>query len=136
MFIKNLAVIAFAVLLSGCYTTSEMAVSSNQHLLDIDAQGLIFTSGIDGEVVKRAAAITKRRGFTHFTIAEYARQDGTSVQTIGGIAQTRYRPGYATTTVIPMIGVTPTSARRVLIQMYHPGEPIPPGAYQVSAVLG
>lgn len=60
--------LAFLLVFSGCVSTNELQLSENVWRLQSSGQGLLAQGRTGDALFKRAAELTLRQGYTHFTI--------------------------------------------------------------------
>ncbi|WP_181169640.1 hypothetical protein [Mesorhizobium sp. B2-4-4] len=143
-YVKNLLiVVAAALALAGCATTSEMPLAPNVVRLDTQASGILFTSSAGATTMKKAAEATLSRGYTHFRFEQASTSSGSrfvgmNSNTFGtanatAMGNSAYGTYSGTTISTPMYA--PTANIGVTVVMFHANETGAQGAFDAADVL-
>lgn len=104
--------------LGGCVSSQEIPLSANTYRLEVSGSGRIGAGNVPNQVLKKAAALTVSKGYTHFVLIDADTQTG------------RTFAGYSS--VGPMLATTRSSA--VTVVMYRPGQNA--NALEAATILG
>jgi hypothetical protein len=140
-----LALGAFAPLLAGCYSMTEMQLAPNVYRVETDASGLLFAGKSGQQTLKRAAELTLQNGYSHFRIADASLSTGsefvgyTPSYVSGQATATRY----GNTTQIHGNGWVNngtaihrrTSKAAATVIMFKATDPNASGAFDAAAIL-
>ena len=135
--------VAAALLLTGCATTSEMPLAPNVVRLDTQASGLAFVGSVGEVTMLRAAEATVKRGYTHFRFQDASTAQGSRVVGVSGQASgfgsastlgNRTSSTFTGTSYQTPI-YAPTAAVGVTVVMFRAGEPGFEGAWEAADVI-
>lgn len=125
---KGFVLLCASLLIAGCVSQNELALSKNVYKLDVDSRGLIARHEAKTSIQRRAAELTLSRGFTHYIIADASTSEGARYlgrtpvygnTTINMMGNT----GFATTNVYggqPII--QPRSSTSLIVVMFNERE--------------
>jgi len=140
---RNIFAITGLLLMAGCVSTNEVALAPNVLRIDAEAGGYAYVGKANAAMMKRAAASTLERGYTHFITGNYDRQTGSEVvgmssNTTGfgnttGLGDTAYHSFNANTQT--NVWRAPTEKTSMMIMMFKPEDNIPSHAWDASEVL-
>ncbi|HEY8343320.1 MAG TPA: hypothetical protein VIK75_10080 [Calditerricola sp.] len=128
--------IGFALLLlAGCVSQSELALSQNVYRLDLNARGSIGISEAQSSAQRRAAELTLSKGYTHYIIADAKTYEGSSYVGNTPVYGTMNSYGYGS---VNLYGGQPIVQRRsntsLIIVMFHEAE-APPNALDARQIV-
>lgn len=137
----NWKALVLALPLAGCISTQEMQLSENIWRIQTQSGGILFVGETGKQMLKRAAELTLKQGYTHFKLADASMSSGSEVSGYTpGMATTHVNYGggiaNATTYAAPgYVNRTPTAQAGATIIMYRGTDPEANGALDAAMVL-
>jgi hypothetical protein len=139
--VNRIIVVALALGVSACVSTSQMQLAPNVYRVETNASGLLFVGQAGDETLKRAAELTLAKGYTHFKLAEAGYGTGSEVYGVSqgptyGSATVSGNTVYGRTYTAPATVMRrPTEKAAATVIMFNADDPNAAGAFDAKQLL-